>query len=142
MLDIKLIRENPDAVKASLAKKGVKPESIDEVLAVDLKRRDIIGTVESLKAENNKKNPEIAKLKKEGKDASALLAEMKAASEKVKSLDADLAKLDEELNIKLLYIPICRMNQCLQALTPKQTSKHLNGAQKKVFLLSLRPTGK
>ncbi|HPI03737.1 MAG TPA: serine--tRNA ligase, partial [Candidatus Goldiibacteriota bacterium] len=105
MLDIKLIRENPDAVKASLAKKGVKPESIDEVLAVDLKRRDIIGTVESLKAENNKKNPEIAKLKKEGKDASALLAEMKAASEKVKSLDADLAKLDEELNIKLLYIP-------------------------------------
>lgn len=105
MLDIKLIRENPDAVKASLAKKGVKPESVDEVLAVDLKRRDIIGTVETLKAENNRKNPEIAKLKKEGKDASALLAEMKAASEKVKSLDADLAKLDEELNIKLLYIP-------------------------------------
>ena len=82
MLDIKLIRENPDAVKASIAKKGVKPESVDEVLAVDLKRRDIIGTVETLKAENNRKNPRNSKIKKEGKDASALLAEMKAASER------------------------------------------------------------
>ncbi|MBN2753578.1 MAG: serine--tRNA ligase [Candidatus Goldbacteria bacterium] len=105
MLDIKLIRDNPAAIKTSLAKKGVKPEAIDEVLAIDLKRREIIGTVEALKAENNKKNPEIAKLKKEGKDATALLAEMKTCSDKVKAMDADLSKLDEELTLKLLYIP-------------------------------------
>jgi len=105
MLDIKLIRDNPAAVKASLAKKGVKPESVDEVLTIDLKRREIIGTVEAIKAENNKKNPEIARLKKEGKDATALLAEMKGASDKIKAMDAELSKLDEELTLKLLYIP-------------------------------------
>jgi len=105
MLDIKLIRDNPAAVKASLAKKGVKPEAVDEVLAIDLKRREIIGTVEAIKAENNKKNPDIARLKKEGKDATALLAEMKTASDKIKAMDAELSKLDEELTLKLLYIP-------------------------------------
>lgn len=105
MLDIKLIRDNPAAVKASLAKKGVKPETVDEVLAIDIKRREIIGTVEAIKAENNKKNPDIARLKKEGKDATALLAEMKTASDKIKTMDAELSKLDEELTLKLLYIP-------------------------------------
>ena len=105
MLDIKLIRDNPAAVKASLAKKGVKPEAVDEVLAIDIKRREIIGTVEAIKAENNKKNPDIARLKKEGKDATALLAEMKTASDKIKTMDAELSKLDEELTLKLLYIP-------------------------------------
>jgi seryl-tRNA synthetase len=105
MFDIKLIRENPDAVKAGLAKKGFDAAGVDAVMAIDIARRNIIKEVEVLKAENNKKSLEISALKKEGRDASGVIAGMKETSDRIKALDAEQAKTDEELTSKLLYIP-------------------------------------
>jgi seryl-tRNA synthetase len=105
MLDIKLIRENPDAVKAGIARKGAGARLVDEVLEVDKKRRAVIQEVEVLKAKINSVSSDIAKMKKEGKDASGIIAEMKSVSDKIKTLDAELVKIEAELNDKMLYIP-------------------------------------
>jgi len=107
MLDIKLIRENADAVKARLAKKGVPGNALDEVIELDRKRREIIGQVELLKAENNKRSAEIAGLKKSGKndEAAAIIASMKEVTDKIKSFDAELSAIEDGQRTKLLYIP-------------------------------------
>ena len=60
MLDIKLIRENPDLVRAGIAKKNTTFD-MDKLLVLDARRRDALKSVELLKAERNKASEEIAK---------------------------------------------------------------------------------
>ena len=82
MLDIRLIRAEPDAVKAALAKRGEKPEKIDTLLEIDEERRKFQRQMEQTKAEQNKIGPQIAQAKKNKEDAAPLLAastELKAA---------------------------------------------------------------
>lgn len=105
MLDIKLIRENPDAVKKGIARKGADIKLVDAVLEIDKKRRSIIGEVEVLKAKVNTVSSEVGKMKKEGKDASGVIAEMKTVSDKIKALDGDLMAVETELNTKVMVIP-------------------------------------
>lgn len=104
MLDIKMIRKNPELVKAGLAKRHG-DFGIDEVLELDEKRRDILVKVEEMKAKQNQVSKEIPKMKKEGKDASQLLNEMKELSAKVKELDGEVKDIDNELKNALLRIP-------------------------------------
>ena len=66
MLDLKLITENPELVKARLAKKGCVAD-FTEVLKLDAERKELMAKIEALKAERNKVSAEIPKLKKEGK---------------------------------------------------------------------------
>jgi seryl-tRNA synthetase len=105
MFDIKLIRENPEKVKEGLKKKAADLSMVDDALALDIKRRSLLGDVEKLKAENNRVSGEIAKMKKEGKDASGIISEMKKVSDSIKAMDEELSKVDAELNSKLLLIP-------------------------------------
>jgi seryl-tRNA synthetase len=105
MFDIKLIRENPDKVREGLKKKNADLSMVDGALALDIKRRGLLGEVEKLKAENNRVSGEIAKMKKEGKDASGIIAEMKKVSDSIKAMDEELSKVDAELNSTLLLIP-------------------------------------
>ena len=105
MFDIKLIRENPDKVREELAKKRADLKLVDAALELDKMRRSILGEVEKLKAENNRVSAEIAKMKKEGKDAAPVIAGMKKVSDRIKALDEELAKVDADLNTKLLYLP-------------------------------------
>ena len=63
MLDIKLIRENPDIVREALRKRHMETDVVDEVIALDEKRRAIIQDVESKKAERNVASKEIGKMK-------------------------------------------------------------------------------
>lgn len=60
MLDIKKIRKDPDFTKEKLATRGVKPETIDELLSFDAKRRDLIVESESLKAQRNDVSDQIS----------------------------------------------------------------------------------
>lgn len=104
MLDIKRIRTNPEEVKKALEKRnGDYP--IDKVVELDEKRRSMLTQVEEMKAQQNKASKEVPKLKKEGKDASHIFAEMKNLSQKIKELDEEVKKIDEELKITLLGIP-------------------------------------
>jgi seryl-tRNA synthetase len=78
MLDIKYIKENPEEVIARLAKKGKDAkEEIELILKLDGERRALISEVEVLTSEQNKTNKLIPQYKKEGKDVSAIFAEMK-----------------------------------------------------------------
>ena len=106
MLDVKFIRENTELCKTRLAMRGKSyDEEIDAVLSLDQQRRDIIGKVESMKAEQNKVSKSIPKLKKAGEDVSAVLAEMKQLSQGVKELDTQRTAVEELLRETLLTIP-------------------------------------
>ena len=104
MLDIRRIRKNPEEVISALEKRhGNYP--IDEVLKLDEERRSILTKVEEMKAKQNTMSKEIPKLKKEGKDASSILDEMKTLSESIKELDLKVKEIDVELKDLLLHIP-------------------------------------
>ena len=77
MLDIKLIRENPDKIKAGLKAKEVDcDELIDRILELDEQRRTLLQQTEALKAEQNKVSKQIPALKKAGEDTTAIFKEM------------------------------------------------------------------
>lgn len=104
MLDIRRIRENAEEVKAALAKRqGDYP--IDEILEMDVKRREIIQEVEAMKAEQNKKSKEIPALKKAGEDTAEIFKALKELSDRVKEYDEELKALDEKIKDTLLGIP-------------------------------------
>ena len=106
MLDIRLIKENPEEIKARLEAKGRDcTEEIDRILELDAKRRDLIHDGEQLKARQNKASKEIPARKKAGEDVAPLLAEMKAISDEIKASDAALKDVDAEWRTLMLALP-------------------------------------
>ena len=106
MLDIKYIKENPDEVIARLAKKGKDAkEEIEQILALDGKRRALIAETEAIKAEQNKTNKLIPVYKKEGKDVAPIFAQMKELSAKTKAIDEELKEVDVQLTSVMLGLP-------------------------------------
>ncbi len=104
MLDIRRIRKNPDEVVKALEKRhGDFP--IQKVLELDEKRRNLLTEVEGMKSKQNSVSKDIPRLKKEGKDISNLLEEMRELSDKIKELDLRVKDIDQELRETLLYIP-------------------------------------
>ncbi len=101
MHDIKLIRTEPDKVKAMMATRGV-TGFVEEVLTLDEKRRAIIVDVESLKAKRNEVSKSIPQLKKEGKDVAPIMAEMKVVGEEISEKDNTLKTIDDELKQLLM----------------------------------------
>ena len=88
MLDIKLIRSNPDLVKANIKKREMNLDStVDEILDLDVKRRELIAQADQMKAQQNAESKKIPQVKKEGGDVSALMAAMKDLSAKIKEID-------------------------------------------------------
>lgn len=104
MIDIKIIREFPEAVKINIENKNEKA-NIDAVLLLDDKRRQIIQDVESMKSKRNSVSKEIAELKKNKIDAEEKIADMKVVSDKIKDLDDELRDCEYQLNEELLKIP-------------------------------------
>ena len=95
MLDIKRIKEDPEGVKAALRAKEVDCDAVvDRILELDEQRRALIADTETRKARQNKVSKEIPALKKQGKDVSAIFAEM---AELKAGLAEDAAKLDAVL---------------------------------------------
>ncbi len=106
MIDIKYIKENPEEVIARYAVKGKEArEEIEQILALDAKRRALIVEGESLKADQNKTNKLIPQYKKEGRDVAPIFAELKAISEKVKGIDEQLKAVETEYTTLMLGLP-------------------------------------
>lgn len=107
MLDIKRIRTNPQAIKDAMAVRGEEfdPSMIDEVVALDEKRREILVEVETLKSKKNSESQQVPKLKREGKNVDELLADMRALSDKIKEQDEELSKVEQNIEYILLRIP-------------------------------------
>lgn len=107
MLDLKRIRNNIEEVKAALANRGedFDASTIDELISLDEKRREILVEVEVLKNKRNQDSGEIAKLKKVGQSADALMIEMKELSDKIKQFDVKLSEIDSKIEYIMLRIP-------------------------------------
>lgn len=107
MLDLKRIRLDPEGVRAALARRGDPSigEQLDRVLALDVRRRELLVETEALKATRNAASEEVARRKKAKEPADDLLADLKASGERVKALDADLRDLDAALDDIIPYLP-------------------------------------
>lgn len=104
MLDIKFIRSNPDAVRESLRKRRSSLQ-LDQFLAIDQKRRDLLLETEGLKARRNQASTEVSRMKKEGQTSEELMAELGAMSARIKELDDELKAIDQQTTDWLLSIP-------------------------------------
>lgn len=104
MLDIKLLRNNLEKVKAALERRKEKID-LDEFIELDKERREILYNVEQKKNRQNTVSKEIPKLKKEGKDITEILKEMKELSAEIKSIDSKISEIDKDIKDTLLRIP-------------------------------------
>ncbi len=106
MIDIKLIKENTQEVIDRLAKKGKDAKAeIEEILALDAKRREIIARSEALKAEKNAASKQIPMFKKQGKDTTEIFARMKEIGEQVKADEEALKATEARFNEIMLTLP-------------------------------------
>jgi seryl-tRNA synthetase len=104
MLDINIIREQPDVVRKSLADRQMETAPVDQILELDLQRRLTIQETESLKAQRNTVSKEIGKAKDPTERQSKIEA-MRQVGERISQLDESLRKIEEELNTILAGIP-------------------------------------
>jgi seryl-tRNA synthetase len=105
MLDIKLVRSDPERVRRALERRGGSTSSLDEFLAVEEERRRLTTAVEERRATRNRASDEISTLKKAGGDAAAPIAAMKELGAEIKALEQELLVADERLREMLLEIP-------------------------------------
>lgn len=105
MLDIKKIRTDFDGIATKLASRGVDTATLDKIKQMDIKRRDLLITVESLKAERNTVSAEIAQAKRNKEDASKQIAAMQKLTTEVKQLDNELEKIDAILKEFVTTVP-------------------------------------
>lgn len=105
MLDIKRIREDYEIIKEQIESRQAGDFGLSLVPPLDEKRRALLSEVEAMKHEQGKASKRIPVLKKEGKDTSALMDELKAMSERIKGLDNEVSKIEDEIRNVLLNIP-------------------------------------
>jgi seryl-tRNA synthetase len=107
MLDLRLLRNDPERVKGALGKRGDETllDAVDEVLALDKSRREAIAEVEDLKARRNEVSREIGALKGKGEDAEALILEMREVGGRIGDLDSIVSSSEERIREILLGVP-------------------------------------
>ena len=106
MLDIALIRKDPEGVRARLALRGANAtEGLAKVLQADEERRRLVGEVEKLKSERNAISKEIGGRKAKGESADDLMAGMKEKSDRIAELDKKVAGVEAQQEGLLLSIP-------------------------------------
>ncbi len=103
MLNLSSVRENPDAFKAQLARKGVDSQLIDEVLKLDIAKRGLLQKTESLRQQQNEVSKQIPNLT--GEEKTKILSEMKVLSEEKKDLEKILDETDSKLTDILESLP-------------------------------------
>ncbi|MGI6149627.1 MAG: serine--tRNA ligase [Firmicutes bacterium] len=104
MLDLRMIRQDPERIRQALQNRG-EEAPLDELLAMDERRRSILVEVEQLKAKRNSVSEEIARLKREKQDAQSLVEEMRLVSQQIKEMDAEVRDVEAALEDLLLRIP-------------------------------------
>jgi len=104
MLDIRFIRNNPEAVREGLRRRGT-AVVLEEFLRLDEMRRKTLVRVEEMKHRRNVVSEQIARLKKNGQPAEELIAEMRGLSQQIRELDREIGELEAQLTAVLLNIP-------------------------------------
>lgn len=112
MIDIKLLEKKAengpsyyDEYKQALINRGASTDILEQIIELNKKRKEVMHQAETAKANQNKLSGEIGKLKREGKDASAILAEVDALKSQVKELESKAAEADQEVTNLALILP-------------------------------------
>lgn len=106
MLDIELLRKNPEFIKERLRlRREDYPRLVDEALRLDEERRSILRELEALRAERNALSKEIGKRKSKGEQTAELEGKVKEIKEKIEGLEDKLSKVEEQLKSVMLSIP-------------------------------------
>jgi seryl-tRNA synthetase len=129
MLDIHLIRNNPDLARQAFVRRGQEAAPLDALLRADGWRRELLQEVEALRAERNRVSEEIGKIKKSGgpsaalgvNDAAEMVAEMRRVGDRIKAFEQDLKDVDVEFDRLMLELP-----NIPDATTPEGTTEEEN----------------
>jgi len=121
MLDIRLIRDDPESVRRAIRFRGGDEASLDALLRADERRRALLIQVESLRADRNRVSEEIATIKRAGGDAADMIVEMRSVGAHIKQLEEALRKVDAEHRSLALEIP-----NLVSADTPEGTTEDDN----------------
>jgi seryl-tRNA synthetase len=106
MLDLKLIRDDPERVRAALARRGEQAAAgLDAVLDLDARRRALIPTLEELRASRNAAAEAIAQAKRSGQDATEAIATQREVGAREKQLSGELAEIEQRLQAALAPLP-------------------------------------
>jgi seryl-tRNA synthetase len=106
VLDPRLLRHDPETVRAALARRGGgAAEALDRWLALDRRRRELVPELDGLRAEQNRANQDIARARKEGGDADAAIAAMREVAARAKALQEELAGVEQELGAAAAALP-------------------------------------
>ena len=105
MLELRFIRENITLVKESLKKRNIHESRINDFESVDSERRELLSEVESLRNRRKTVSQKIAGYKRDGRNADAMIKEMREVGERVKELETRIAAVDTDLNDIVMGIP-------------------------------------
>jgi seryl-tRNA synthetase len=106
MLDIKLVRSDPDLVRRALGRRGAGAEAaLEQLLALDRSRRDLLMEVEERRGLRNVVSEEIARLKRDREDATAKIEAMREVGRQIKDLEERLKEVEAALEERLLQVP-------------------------------------
>ncbi len=104
MLDLKFIRENPELVRQGIKNKN-EVDKLDDLLKLDIHRREMILKADELKAKRNQVSSQIPQMKKAGQDVTSVLAEMKNVSDQIAQLDSELREVEQQVEDIVMFIP-------------------------------------
>ena len=107
MISLQLIREDPDAVKRAIARKGEPPDAVDRLLASDARRRQLEAEANDLRAERNAGNRQLGELMRNGQreEADELKSRMASLSQRIDAMTEELNRLESEIEADLLLVP-------------------------------------
>ncbi len=103
VLDLKLVRQQPDLVRAGLRARGGEPAQVDAILEIDRRRRDLLTSIESLRSEQKKASVEIARLR--GAEQQQRITAARTLSDRLGSQEGALRSIEQELEPRLRALP-------------------------------------
>ncbi len=114
MIDLRRLRQDPQGARAQLARRldPAIDELLDQLLALDARRREVLVRAEALKAERNEATAEVARRKRAKEPAGELMAALKESGETVKALDAELRDIETVLEQRALEVPNLPLAAC------------------------------
>jgi seryl-tRNA synthetase len=105
LIDLRIIREDPERIQKNLRNRNILDFPFDHLLSVDKERRDLITINQKLKTERNRISIEIAQKKREGKDASELISQMKKTSDQIEENDKKILDAENRFHDLAIRLP-------------------------------------
>jgi seryl-tRNA synthetase len=105
VLDLRQIREDPEQARTALARRGFDAAVLDDALALDERRRELLPALEDLRRRKNEASKRIGELQRSGEDAGEAIAEVRGASATEKELEEELRSVEERRSTALAALP-------------------------------------